>query len=94
MPHRSNRDPSSRACPAGRLPVRSALARAAFVAALLTCCEVVRPFAAAQQTSAAAPRDPAFAIAYIDPTGHVAVVDPRAADPAGTTASYGSGRQV
>jgi len=51
------------------------------------------PSAWAQQ-AAPSPRDPAFAIAFIGPTGHVAVVDPRAEDPQAGATSYGGHRQV
>lgn len=76
---------------------RSRSSRAVMVVVLVACLATVRPPGSAQPAGTAqapAPRDPAYAIAYVDPTGHVAVVDPRSTDPEATHVSYGTERQL
>ncbi|HET8985152.1 MAG TPA: hypothetical protein VFN03_05280 [Trueperaceae bacterium] len=55
---------------------------------------VVMSSATAQPAQPLSPRDPAFDIAFIDPTGHVAVVDPRSVDPLADVTGFGTGRQL
>jgi hypothetical protein len=64
------------------------------VISLVATTAVAQPAPPAQPTQPTLPRDPSFDIAFIDPTGHVAVVDPRSVDPFADVISYGVGRQL